>query len=66
MKIQWPTHPKHGDRFCYLCPISGADYVEWVFINNDWYRLGSEETQTLLKLFDLPSNWRNRQYNIFE
>jgi hypothetical protein len=29
LKNEWPKNPKLWERFAYLCPISGVDWVTW-------------------------------------
>ncbi len=36
-KIEWPKNPVEGERFSYVDPISGADFVNWVFKNGRWH-----------------------------
>jgi hypothetical protein len=35
-KIKYPENPKEGDRFSYVCPISGCTVVYLLYREGKW------------------------------
>lgn len=38
MKIEYPQNPKLGEKFSYICPISGAEWVDVYWTKDGWSR----------------------------
>jgi hypothetical protein len=41
-KIIWPQNPKDGEKFTFVCPISGATFRRYVFFMGTWQFLKNE------------------------
>lgn len=41
-QIEWPKNPREGQEFSYIDPISGADFVTFVYFMGTWQHLSTK------------------------
>lgn len=41
-KVDWPKNPKEGQEFSYICPISGACWVNYLYFMGTWQFVSRE------------------------